>query len=151
MMRPFRLDLALRAATLASVFGLSACERPLTAPDERPSNPAALGDTNAKPSPRFSYAGLASGLLITPVGLDFGNVQIGTTAPSQVVTITNIASVPVVMSGAGGAPPTGQFGGVQSCQGLTLAPDASCQMIFAFSPSAAGSLSDASVGSWNGQ
>src|SRR6185312_11510828 len=64
--------------------------------------------------------GVAPRLRINPVGLDFGEVLVGTTAPSQSVTITNIGQAPVTMSGTGGAPPTGRFGGVQACQGITL-------------------------------
>ncbi|HEX4682784.1 MAG TPA: choice-of-anchor D domain-containing protein, partial [Gemmatimonadaceae bacterium] len=88
---------------------------------------------------------------ITPSAIDFGDVQTGNTAASQTISITNLSPVPVVMSGAGGAPPTGQFGGVQACQGLTLASGSSCSMSFAFSAAALGILTDASMGSWNQQ
>jgi hypothetical protein len=95
--------------------------------------------------------GVAPNFIISPSALEFGEVIVSSTAPSQSVKITNNTTVPVVMSGAGGAPPTGRFGGVQACQGLTLPPGGSCAMSFAFSPNATGSLSDASIGSWNGQ
>ena len=94
----------------------------------------------------------ASGLktfLISPIAFDFGNVPVGTTSASQTVTITNVSSVPVVMSGAGGA--AGQFGGVQDCQGNTLNPGQSCHMFYAFTPSALGPASGSTSGSWNGQ
>jgi hypothetical protein len=132
----------------ALLFFPAACEQS-TAPSSTVTPPSV--DTARVPSPRFFYSTLASGLLISPVGLDFGNVQVGATAPTQSVTITNISANPVIMSGSGGAPPSGKFGGVQSCQGLTLAPDASCQMSFAFAPATTGPLTDASVGTWNGQ
>ena len=140
----------LQLAPLCALVAALACEGSPTAPDARDASRPISRDTTRK-APAFSYAGLTSALLITPVGLDFGNVQVGTSAPAQTVTITNITTVPVVMSGAGGAPPSGRFGGVQSCQGLTLAPDASCQMSFAFTPGVPGALTDASIGSWNGQ
>jgi len=142
-----------RRLGLVGVFGLTllaACERSVVAPPNSNGAPRALGDT-ARVGPSFSYAALASGLLITPIGLDFGDIQVGTTATSQTVTITNIAGTPVTMSGVGGAPPSGFFGASQGCQGLTLAPDASCTMTFDFSPQAAGFQTDASIGTWNGQ
>ena len=88
-------------------------------------------------------------LLISPTSLDFGEVPVGTTAPQQVVTITNRGGTPIVMNGSGGG--AGLFGGSQNCQGHTLAPGASCQQSYAFSPSAAGVVNGATGGSWNGQ
>ncbi|HVQ90156.1 MAG TPA: choice-of-anchor D domain-containing protein, partial [Mycobacteriales bacterium] len=87
--------------------------------------------------------------LITPTALDFGDVALGGTSPQQTVTITNKGSAPVVMSGAGGA--AGVFGGVQDCQGTTLAPGASCHMFYAFTPTALGAATGSTSGSWNGQ
>jgi hypothetical protein len=145
---PFR---RLQLASVCALVAAISCDRPATAPDVGGAAPPSPSDTTRRPPASFAYAGLTSALLISPVGLDFGNVQVGSTAPAQKVTITNITTVPVIMSGAGGAPPSGRFGGGQSCQGITLAPDASCEMSFAFSPSATGTLTDASIGSWNGQ
>jgi hypothetical protein len=76
-------------------------------------------------------------------------VPVGTTSPQQVVTITNVGTAPVEMSGVGGAPGA-PFSGTQICQGITLAPGASCQMFFRFSPTEPGPASANSVGSWNG-
>ena len=91
-----------------------------------------------------------SGLLrITSTTLDFGPVTVGTTSPQQTVDITNISSAPIVMSGAGGAPP-GNFGGVQDCQGRTLNPGDTCHMFFTFSPTTAGPATSTSSGTWNG-
>jgi hypothetical protein len=86
-------------------------------------------------------------LLITPVSLDFGQVAVGETAPAQQVTVTNIGSTPATVSGELGA--AGVFGGSTTCQGVTLAPGASCSMSFAFAPSSAGVTEATSVGSWN--
>ena len=74
---------------------------------------------------------------------------VGTTAPQQLVTITNLGTTPVVMSGAGGG--AGQFGGSQDCQGLTIAPGASCHMNYTFHPTAAGAATGSTGGNWNGQ
>src|SRR5260370_4690369 len=54
------------------------------------------------------------------------------------------------MSGAGGGVGS-PFSGFQSCQGNTLNPGASCQMVYSFSPTSAGAASTASSGDWNGQ
>ena len=86
---------------------------------------------------------------ISPTSFDFGDVGVGSTSPGQRVTITNVSGGPVVMSGAGGA--AGVFGGVQDCQGRTLAPGASCHMTYAFTPIARGVTHGSTAGSWNGQ
>jgi hypothetical protein len=87
--------------------------------------------------------------LISPTGLDFGSVPVGTTSAQQTVTITNVSESSVVMSGTGGA--AGEFGGSQNCQGKTLAAGASCQMFYAFTPTAVGPVTGSTNGTWNGQ
>jgi hypothetical protein len=87
---------------------------------------------------------------IWQTALDFGDVQVGTVSKADTVVVTNITTAPVVMSGAGGNP-GGEFTGAQSCQGLTLAPGASCYLIYNFVPTAAGLDSAVSSGTWNGQ
>src|SRR5258708_9108622 len=87
--------------------------------------------------------------LISPTSLDFGQVPVGTIAPSQAVTVTNMGTSPVVMSGAGGGV-SSPFSGFQSCQGKTLNPAASCQMVYSFMATASGPASTNSIGDWNG-
>jgi hypothetical protein len=87
--------------------------------------------------------------MITPRALAFGYVPVGSTTPEQTITITNTSGVSQVMSGAGGG--AGVFGGAQNCQGTTLAPGKSCQMFYAFSPVAVGSVPGSTNGTWNGQ
>jgi hypothetical protein len=87
--------------------------------------------------------------LITPTALAFGYVPIGSTSGSQTITIKNVSGVPQNMSGTGGG--AGVFGGVQNCEGITLAAGASCQMYYAFSPTASGSVNGSTNGTWNGQ
>ena len=94
--------------------------------------------------------GIAPRFRFVAAGIDFGQVTVGTTSPQQTVNITNTGLAPVVMSGAGGAPP-GDFNGVQDCQGTTLAVGATCHMFFTFAPTVAGPAASASIGSWNGQ
>src|SRR5258708_9651525 len=66
-----------------------------------------------------------------------GPVQVGSTAPNQTVTVTNIGASAVVMSGAGGGV-SSPFSGFQGCQGKTLHPGASCQLVYSFTPTAPG-------------
>ncbi|MEF2977954.1 choice-of-anchor D domain-containing protein [Subtercola sp. YIM 133946] len=107
------------------------------------------GDWNGQ-SFAFSFTGTGvNPFLISPTGLDFGDVAVGATSPPQTVTITNISNSPLAMSGAGGA--AGQFGGSQDCQGTTLKPGASCHMTYAFTPTALGPVTDSTSGDWNGQ
>jgi Abnormal spindle-like microcephaly-assoc'd, ASPM-SPD-2-Hydin len=86
---------------------------------------------------------------IAPTALAFGQVAVGGTSPSKTVKITNLANQSVVMSGMGGA--AGIFGGVQNCQGNTVAPGGSCEMFYAFSPTTTGPVKGSTSGSWNGQ
>jgi hypothetical protein len=87
--------------------------------------------------------------LITPTSLAFGRVKVGHTSAEQSIEVENLANKPVVMSGSGGA--AGVFGGGQNCQGETVNPGKSCQMFYAFTPTAAGTVHGSTNGSWNGQ
>jgi hypothetical protein len=86
--------------------------------------------------------------LISPTGLDFGHVALGNAATQQQVAVTNLGA-PVMMTGVGGA--AGQFGGVQNCQGITLAHNASCSMSYQFTPTTIGDVVTTAGGTWNGQ
>jgi hypothetical protein len=107
------------------------------------------GSWNGQP---FAFTFKGNGVnqfLITPTAFDFGDVPVGTTSAQQLVTITNLGSTPVVMSGVGGG--GGLFGGSQDCQGLTIAAGASCHMYYAFTPTVAGPQTGSTSGTWNGQ
>ena len=107
------------------------------------------GSLNGQPF-NFTFAG--NGVrryLVSPTGFDFGRVRIGTTAPNQTVTITNVANKAVVFNGAGGA--AGDFGGFQNCGGVTLNPNQSCQFFYQFTPTALGPITGSTNGSMNGQ
>jgi hypothetical protein len=98
----------------------------------------------------LNFTGTAiPGFLITPTNLSFGNVKVGTTSHEQTINVTNVSNESVVMSGTGGG--GGVFGGVQNCQDQTLAAGASCQMFYAFSPTATGTVNSSAGGTWNGQ
>jgi hypothetical protein len=116
-----------------------------------PATATSSGNWNGRPfAIELQGTGAGAKFLITPIGLEFGEIQVGTTSPQQAVNITNTGVDPVVMSGAGGAP-GGPFSAVQNCQGMTLAPGESCQMFFTFSPAEPGPATATSVGTWNGR
>jgi hypothetical protein len=143
-----RTRILLLACTLAA-FTASCADRREATPTA-PSDSAGTARTPATPvGPQLDLGGSAH-LNITSKILDFGDIQTGVVSPQQIVNITNLGSAPIVMSGAGGAPP-GNFSGVQDCQGLTLAVGATCHMFFTFTPAGPGPDSSASIGSWNGQ
>src|SRR5215471_14646409 len=87
--------------------------------------------------------------LISPRALDFGYVPVGSTTDEQTITVINVSGAPQLMNGSGGG--GGVFGGVQNCQGTTLAPGHSCFMFYAFSPTKVGAVSGSAAGTWNGQ
>jgi YVTN family beta-propeller protein len=73
---------------------------------------------------------------IAPSSLDFGGQSMGTTSPSQAVTVTNTGTGSVDVSGIVAS---SQFGQTNDCG--TLAPSASCTVNVTFSPAvAAGAL-----------
>src|SRR5258708_8743954 len=107
-----------------------------TATATGPASTTSSGDWNGQ---NFNITLSADGVqqfLISPTSLDFGSVPIGTSSPSQTVTVTNIGPSTVLMSGAGGGVGS-PFSAFQSCQGKTLNPGASCQMVYSFTPTSA--------------
>src|SRR5262249_37906592 len=73
---------------------------------------------------------------VSRTGVNFGDTQINRDAPDEKITVRNVSPVTLKLNLAGGAPITGLFGGSQNCQGLNLAPGATCQLDFAFAPTA---------------
>src|SRR5258708_6313531 len=98
----------------------------------------------------LSGTGINPQFLISPTSLDFGPVHIGSTSSSQSVTVTNLGSSAVVMSGAGAGvgPPRP---GVQGRQGEDLKPGGTFQTDDSFRARASGPASTNSIGDWNGQ
>ena len=98
--------------------------------------------------PHASHAtGPLPGLWATPLELDFGPIGVGLTSAPQVVTIANTGST-TLTNFAGGAPFDTQFGATQNCAG-GVAPGASCQYTFSFTPTATGVVSTTSDSSTN--
>ena len=84
-----------------------------------------------------------SGLVVSPLSLDFGATQIGSTSPSQAVAVTNATGLSINLSITGGGLPLPFNATAGSC-GATLAPGASCTALdVSFSPTAAGVQSGA--------
>jgi putative transposon-encoded protein len=114
-----------------------------------PATATASGSFNGQP---FQFALAGNGIRrwrISPTSLDFGDVAVGMTSPSQTVTITNVSSTAVMGNILGGA--AGLFGGAQNCQGVTINPGQSCQIFYSFRPTALGSVTGSTTGSFNNQ
>jgi hypothetical protein len=99
------------------------------------------------PSPEPSLAESGPRLWVTPLELDFGPVGVGDSSASQSVTITNLGDAPLT-DFAGGAPADSQFHAGQTCA-PAVAPGESCQYVFTFSPTAAGTFTASSNSSTN--
>jgi hypothetical protein len=93
--------------------------------------------------------GVKPTLLITPTTIAFGPVKTGTSAPQQVVTITNLSYQSLVISTGGGGV-AAPFSMSQDCQGVTLAYGQSCHYIYGFHPTAVGKFATSSSGNLNG-
>jgi hypothetical protein len=81
-------------------------------------------------------------LSMTPTGLDFGTIGVGTTSTPQTFTVTNtggIATGPLTVTnaGVGGA---SQFSSTTTCQ-AALAASGTCEIVVTFKPTAAGAAS----------
>jgi hypothetical protein len=113
-------------------------------PHAEPDAPAA----SLTPWSTTSLSLLAEGLLVSPLGLDFADAQVGATSPAQAVEVRNIGADPVVLEGSGGETSDG-FARSDDCEGATLEPGASCFMSFTFSPEAPGDAEITVEGSWN--
>ena len=82
--------------------------------------------------------------MISATSIDFGQVNVGSTAQSS-VTLTNTGGDPFgPINIFGGAPPTTEFDASQNCQGTTLPAAGSCMVGYEFSPGSAGTFADSS-------
>lgn len=86
--------------------------------------------------PNIGFASEPPRFFVTPLSIDFGPVAVGSTSSTVAVTIRN-ASFRPMHSFAGGAPSDPQFAATQNCAG-GVAPGASCQYFFTFTPASAG-------------
>ena len=116
---------------------------------------AALSVTdNAAGSPQqVLLAGIATTAKLFPTSLNFGTVAIGTTSPAITVTLTNVGTSTLTISGiAITGTNVGDFAQTHSC-GSSLGAGASCNISVTFKPTASGtrtaalSVSDNAAGS----
>ena len=93
---------------------------------------------NASGSPHtvsLSGTGAVATTTLSPSSLTFGTYNIGTSSPSQSITVTNTSAVAMVISSIG---ITGDYAQINNC-GSSLAPSANCSITVTFTPTAAGS------------
>jgi hypothetical protein len=109
----------------------------------------AVGAVAALSAPAFAVG--SPQLLISPTTLQFGSLAIGTQSPNQVVNVTNVSGASAVVAMAGGGFSSGPFSDFQNCEGVTLAPGASCQITYFFTPATTGKATATSSGTINGQ
>lgn len=84
-------------------------------------------------------------MTIDTASIDFGAVTVAGTSADIAVTLTNTGGDPFgPINIFGGAPPTAEFNAFQNCQGVTLPAAGSCQITYAFTPSAASTYNDTS-------
>jgi ribosomal protein S11 len=110
---------------------------------------ASVGLTVGSTAPSLALAPSLSSLAITPTAFDFGDVPVGSTSATQLVTVTNVSGASMVLSASGGA--AGVFGGSSDCNFAALAPGASCHLYYQFSPTVAGAQTGSAVGTVQGQ
>lgn len=90
-------------------------------------------------------AAVDTDLSISTTSIDFGEVDVGTTAGPTSVTLTNGGGDPFgPINIFGGAPPTNEFNASQNCQGTTLPAGGSCSVSYTFTPGAQGTFNDSS-------
>ncbi len=103
--------------------------------------------TNAGPfSIELRGTGVGAALHVNPLALDFGLVMSGTTSAQQIVTIRNTGMSTLANFAGGGVYPP--FYASQNCAG-GVAPGASCNYYFDFSPTDTGTFSTTSNSSTN--
>ena len=100
---------------------------------------------NAASSPQqVSLTGVATGaatptITLSPASLTFASQVVGSTSAAQAVTLTNTGSGPLSISSVG---ISGDFTATNNC-GSSLAAQASCQIIVAFTPTVIGTRTGA--------
>ena len=107
---------------------------------------------NGESSGTISLSGTATpGFSISPTTFAFPSTAVGGESAAQSSVVTNLANVPQVLTMAGGAPGDANFSGVQACAGVTLAPGASCDVTYSFTPQSVGSHTATTSFTINGQ
>jgi hypothetical protein len=97
---------------------------------------------NAPLSPQtLALNGTGTSVKLAPASLNFGNQTVGTTSARKIITLTNLGSVALNISGiATTGTNFGDFAQVNNC-GASVAAGASCSIAVTFTPSATGARS----------
>jgi hypothetical protein len=95
---------------------------------------------SASSKPQFiELYGSATPIETTPNGLQFGKQKVGTQSPPQVVTVTNLGTMPVTFQGVSfNGPNNHDFSETDNCKKQTIAPQGSCSVTVTFTPSMTG-------------
>ncbi|HEX6504593.1 MAG TPA: choice-of-anchor D domain-containing protein [Terriglobales bacterium] len=103
-----------------------------------------IADNAAPPNPQtVALAGTGTVVELVPTSLSFGNQSVGTTSAAQTVTMTNVGSSTLTISGISlTGTNAGDFSQTHTCGG-TLGAGASCTISVTFHPSATGARSAA--------
>jgi hypothetical protein len=91
--------------------------------------------------------GVGPELTYSPLSLDFGSLNPGSTSDTQVVTIRNIGLAPLTNFAGGGV--DAPFSAAQNCAS-GVPPGGSCQYFFSFSPTTTGTFTATSSSGTNG-
>ena len=90
----------------------------------------------------LSGTGVQGHLTITPTSINFGNQVVGTTSAQHLVTLGNDGTASLDATVTAAALPFARNGGTCAASGaITIAPGASCSLVYTFSPSATGGAS----------
>lgn len=94
---------------------------------------------NSPQTVSLTGAGVAPGVSVDPVGLDFGDQRVGATSTARSVALTNSGTGTLAISGIT-ITSGGEWAQTSDCS-ATLAPGASCTINVTFTPSATGTRS----------
>jgi outer membrane protein assembly factor BamB len=100
--------------------------------------------SNAPDSPQIvaslTGTGTAPAISVNATSLSFGSVKVGSASDTQVITVTNTGAAPLVITAVthtGGNAP-GDYLGLQTCTGGSIAPGGTCTLRLVFKPTAIG-------------
>jgi hypothetical protein len=115
-----------------------------TAPGERAASAVLMTDGGSQFTVALGGTGLAVPvpvLTTNPQSFDFGSADVGGSAPTHRITITNGGSNPATLTAATFTGPFAQQADAAGCPAFpfTLAPGAACDLVVRFAPAAAGS------------
>jgi probable HAF family extracellular repeat protein len=97
-----------------------------------------VSDSAAGSPQKVSLSGIGTTAKLSPTSLNFGSLVIGTTSPPNTVTLTNIGTTTLSITGiAITGTNAGDFAQTHTC-GSALAVSASCSISITFTPTASG-------------